>query len=121
MFGALLIFTSMASLGLPGLNGFVGEFMITAGSFKTYPIYVFLSMFGLLVTGIYILKGIQKLLHGPLNEEWEEYHRTKHSLEIELREVVALAPLVVLMLITGLYPNWVVQVINNGVMRFLGG
>jgi NADH-quinone oxidoreductase subunit M len=121
MFGALLIFTSMASLGLPGLNGFVGEFMITAGSFKTYPIYVFLSMFGLLVTGIYILKGIQKLLHGPLNEEWEEYHRTKHSLEIELREVVALAPLVVLMLITGLYPNWVVQVINNGVLRFLGG
>jgi NADH-quinone oxidoreductase subunit M len=121
MFGALLIFTSMASLGLPGLNGFVGEFMITAGSFKTYPIYVFLSMFGLLVTGIYILKGIQKLLHGPRNEEWEEYHRTKHSLEIELREVVALAPLVALMLITGLYPNWVVQVINNGVLRFLGG
>ncbi len=75
MFGALLIFVSMASLGLPGLNGFVGEFMITAGSFKTYPIYVFLSMFGLLVTGIYILKGIQKLLHGPVNEEWVEYHR----------------------------------------------
>jgi NADH-quinone oxidoreductase subunit M len=121
MFGALLIFTSMASLGLPGLNGFVGEFMITAGSFKTYPIYVFLSMFGLLVTGIYILKGIQKLLHGPVNEEWVEYHKTQHSLEIELREVIALAPLVVLMLITGLYPNWVVQVINNGVLRFLGG
>ena len=121
MFGGLLIFTSMASLGLPGLNGFVGEFMITAGSFKTYPIYVFLSMFGLLVTGIYILKGIQKLLHGPYNEEWAEYHKTQHSLEIEIREVVALAPLVVLMLITGIYPNWVVQVINNGVLRFLGG
>ena len=121
MFGGLLIFTSMASLGLPGLNGFVGEFMITAGSFKTYPIYVFLSMFGLIVTGIYILKGIQKLLHGPRNEEWEEYHKTQHSLEIELREVVALAPLAVLMLITGLYPNWVVQVINNSVLRFLGG
>jgi NADH-quinone oxidoreductase subunit M len=121
MFGGLLIFTSMASLGLPGLNGFVGEFMITAGSFKTYPIYVFLSMFGLVVTGIYILKGIQKLLHGPRNEEWEEYHKTQHSLEIEIREVVAIAPLVALMLITGLYPNWVVQVINNGVMRFLGG
>ncbi len=121
MFGALLIFVSMASLGLPGLNGFVGEFMITAGSFKTYPIYVFLSMFGLLVTGIYILKGIQKLLHGPVNEEWVEYHETKHSLEIEVREVVALAPLVVLILITGLYPNWVMKVINDGVLRFLGG
>jgi NADH-quinone oxidoreductase subunit M len=122
VFGALLIFVSFASLGLPGLNGFVGEFLIVAGSFKAYPVYVLLSMFGLVVTGIYILKGIQKLLHGPYNDEWAEYHQTKHSLEIELREVVALAPLVVLMLITGLYPNWVLQVINSGVVNwFLGG
>jgi NADH-quinone oxidoreductase subunit M len=121
MFGALLIFVSMASLGLPGLSGFVGEFMIVAGSFKTYSIYVLLSMFGLVVTGIYILKGIQKLLHGPVNEEWVEYHQTKHSLEIELREVIALAPLAVLMLVTGLYPNWVLKAINDGVLRFLGG
>jgi NADH-quinone oxidoreductase subunit M len=121
MFGGLLIFVSMASLGLPGLNGFVGEFMIVAGSFRTYTIYVLLSMVGLLVTGIYILKGIQCLLHGPVNEEWVEYHQTKHSLEIERREVIALAPLAVLMLVTGLYPNWVLKVINAGVLRFLGG
>jgi NADH-quinone oxidoreductase subunit M len=121
VFGALLIFVSMASLGLPGLNGFVGEFLIVSGSFKAYPVYVFLSLFGLLVTGIYILKGIQKLLHGPYNEEWAEYDRTEHRLEIERREVIALAPLVVLMLVTGLYPNWVLGVINSGVVRFLGG
>jgi NADH-quinone oxidoreductase subunit M len=84
-------------------------------------VFVFLSLFGLLVTGIYILKGIQKLLHGPYNEEWAEYDRTEHRLEIERREVIALAPLVVLMLITGLYPNWVLDVINSGVVRFLGG
>ncbi|MEP0761384.1 MAG: hypothetical protein HRF48_01465, partial [Chloroflexota bacterium] len=121
VYGAALIFVSMASLGLPGLSGFVGEFLVVSGSFKAYPVYVLLSMAGLLVTGIYILKGIQKLLHGPLNEEWAEYHRTQHSLEIERREVIALAPLMVLMLITGLYPNWVLQVINDGVVRFLGG
>ena len=121
VFGALLIFVSMASLGLPGLNGFVGEFLIVSGSFKAYPVYVVLSLFGLLVTGIYILKGIQKLLHGPYNEEWAEYDRTEHRLEIERREVIALAPLVVLMLVTGLYPNWVLDVINSGVVRFLGG
>jgi NADH-quinone oxidoreductase subunit M len=69
-FGGLLIFVSMASLGLPGLNGFPGEFLVVAGSFKAYPIYVLLSMLGLVITGIYILKGIQKLLHGPFNDEW---------------------------------------------------
>ena len=121
VFGALLIFVSMASLGLPGLNGFVGEFMVVAGSFKAYPFYVLISMLGLLTTGIYILKGIQKLLHGPVNEEWAAYHQNEHSLEIEKREVLALAPLVVLILITGLYPNWVLKVINEGVLRFLGG
>jgi NADH-quinone oxidoreductase subunit M len=121
MYGALLIFVSMGSLGLPGLGGFVSEFLVISGSFKAYPVYVLLSMFGLLVTGIYILKAIQKVLHGPFNQEWAEYHRTQHSLEIEKREVVALAPLMVLMLITGLYPNWVLGVINDSVMRFLGG
>jgi NADH-quinone oxidoreductase subunit M len=124
IFGGVLIFTSMASLGLPGLNGFVGEFLVVAGSFKAYPIYVLLSMFGLLVTGIYILKGIQKLLHGPMNEEWAEYHEKQHSLEIDLRELIALAPLMALMLITGLYPNWVLEVINKGVVNWfaiLGG
>ncbi|MBN1680357.1 MAG: NADH-quinone oxidoreductase subunit M [Anaerolineae bacterium] len=121
VFGALLIFVSMASLGLPGLNGFVGEYLIVAGSVKFYAPYVLLSMLGLIVTGIYILKGIQKLLHGPVNQEWVEYDRTQHRLEISRREVIAIAPLVVLILITGLYPNWVLQVINDGVMRFLGG
>jgi NADH-quinone oxidoreductase subunit M len=121
VFGAVLIFVSMASLGLPGLNGFVGEFLVVSGSFKAYPVYVLLSMLGLLMTGIYILKAIQKLLHGPYNEEWAEYHRSEHSLEIEQRELLALAPLMALMLITGLYPNWVLKVINDGVLRFFGG
>ncbi len=121
VFGALLIFVSMASLGLPGLNGFVGEFLVVAGSFKFYPVYVLLSMAGLLVTGIYILKAIQMVLHGPYNEEWAAYDRDVHPLEIERRELVALAPLLVLILITGLYPNWVLKVINDGVLRFFGG
>jgi NADH-quinone oxidoreductase subunit M len=121
VFGALLIFVSMASLGLPGLNGFVGEFLVVAGSFKFYPVYVLLSLLGLIVTGIYILKAIQLVLHGPYNEEWAAYHRDVHSLEIERRELIAIAPLLVLILITGLYPNWVLKVINEGVLRFFGG
>jgi NADH-quinone oxidoreductase subunit M len=121
VFGAILVFASMASLGLPGLGGFVSEYLIVAGTFKMYPVYVLLALLGLLVTGIYILKGIQKVLHGPYNEEWAEYDRHEHRLEIERREVLAIAPLLILLLITGLYPKWILDVINEGVVRFFGG
>jgi NADH-quinone oxidoreductase subunit M len=121
VYGALLVFTSMASLGLPGLNGFVSEYQVVAGSWWIFPTYVGISMLGLLLTGAYILKGIRAVLHGPTNHEWEHYHKEHHSLEIELREVIALAPLAVLMLVTGVYPNWIMPVINQTVTRIFGG
>jgi len=121
VFGAVLLFMAMANLGLPGLSGFVGEFLVVSGSFNAYPVYVLLAMIGLLTTGIYILKAIQKLLHGPYNEEWAEYDRTHHRLEISRREMFAIAPLIVLIVITGLYPKWVLDVINDGVIKFLIG
>lgn len=116
-YGAALVFTSMASLGLPGLNGFIGEYLVVAGAFpvKGFEVYILISMIGLLITGAYILKGLQKVLHGPVNPEWDHYHKHHHSLELERREMIALAPLIVLMLITGLYPNWVLSVINETV------
>lgn len=119
VYGGLLVFTSMASLGLPGLNGFVSEFQVIAGTWGTglyFPAMVAISMVGLLLTGSYILKGIRAVLQGPTNEHWKT-----HNLEIEPREVLALAPLVALMLITGLYPNWIMPVINFTVTRLFGG
>lgn len=126
-YGAALVFTSMASLGLPGLNGFIGEYLVVAGSFpvKGFEIFVLISMVGLLITGAYILKGLQKVLHGPVNPEWEHYHEHHHSLEITRREVIAMAPLVALMLITGIFPNWILPTINESVtaifIALLGG
>ncbi len=112
VYGALLLFTSMGSLGLPGLAGFVSEFQVVAGAWWIFPVWVALAMIGLLLTGAYILKGIRAVLHGPLNEHWMGHH-----LEIEPREVLALAPLVVLMLVTGIWPNWIMPVINSTVAR----
>jgi NADH:ubiquinone oxidoreductase subunit 4 (subunit M) len=71
IYGAILIFCSMGSLGLPGLSGFVSEFMVVRGSWSVYTLYTVLAMAGLLITGIYILKAIQKVLHGPLGAEWQ--------------------------------------------------
>ncbi|MFQ5943708.1 MAG: NuoM family protein [Anaerolineales bacterium] len=115
IFGGILIFTSMSSLGLPGLNGFVSEFLVVRGAWPIYTFFTALSMLGLLVTGIYILKGIRGALHGPINEQYLDT-----PLEINRREVIAIMPLMALMLLIGLWPTWIVEVFNQTVMRLVG-
>jgi NADH-quinone oxidoreductase subunit M len=120
IYGGILMFSSMASLGLPGLNGFVSEFMVVRGAWPVFTLLTAISMLGLLFTGAYILKGIRYVLHGPLNPEAVELAHGR-SLEINLREIIAVAPLLVLMLLIGVYPGWIVSVINDTVMRLVGG
>jgi NADH-quinone oxidoreductase subunit M len=115
VYGGILMFTGMASLGLPGLNGFVSEFLVVRGAWPIFTLYTALSMLGLLITGAYILKGIWKVLHGPLNERW-----VGHELEISAREIVAMAPLMALMLWIGVWPAWILEVINKTVLRLFG-
>jgi NADH-quinone oxidoreductase subunit M len=110
VYGGILIFTSMASLGLPGLNGFISEFLVVRGSWPIFTVYTAVAMVGLLMTGAYILKGIKKVLHGPLNEHW-----IGHLTEISSREVFVMVPLMILMLWIGIWPNWILDVINRAV------
>lgn len=110
VYGGLLIFVSMASLGLPGLNGFVSEFMVVRGAWPVFTVITALSMIGLLFTGIYILKGIKLVLHGELNERW-----VGHLTDINTREVIVLIPLAVLIVLIGVYPAWIMDVINKAV------
>ena len=110
-FAGALIFTSMASLGLPGLNGFVGEFMITRGAWNPFTIQVVLSMFGLLMTGAYILKGIGFTLHGELNPRWRDLR------DMTVREHLVIWPLMILMLSLGVWPRWLLTTINDTVTR----
>jgi NADH-quinone oxidoreductase subunit M len=113
VYGGILIFTSMASLGLPGLNGFISEFLVVRGSWGVmgiFPPFVALSMIGLFFTGAYILKGIKQVLHGPMNEHW-----AGHITEINPREIFVIVPLMVLMLWIGVWPAWILNVINGTV------
>jgi NADH-quinone oxidoreductase subunit M len=71
-----------------------------------------------LMTGAYVLKAIQKVLHGPLNHEL--LHHAEMT-DINRTETLALAPLLVLMLAIGLYPMWLMGVINESVVRLIGG
>jgi NADH-quinone oxidoreductase subunit M len=115
IYGGILIFTSMASLGLPGLNGFVSEFLVIRGTYPVLKVFTVVSMLGVLFTGAYILKAIQKVLHGPLNERWGH---GEHALrDIATREVVVIGPLMVLMLVIGIWPAWILEVINRAVLH----
>ncbi|MGC8855723.1 MAG: complex I subunit 4 family protein [Anaerolineae bacterium] len=114
VYGGILIFTSMASLGLPGLNGFISEFLVVRGTYPLLTPYTALSMLGLLFTGAYILKGIKKVLHGPLNEQWA--HGEHRLSEINTREILVMTPLMVLILVIGVWPAWILNVINKAVV-----
>jgi NADH-quinone oxidoreductase subunit M len=114
VYGGILIFMSMASLGLPGLNGFVSEFLVVRGAWPILTVYTAISMLGLLFTGAYILKGIKNVLHGPLNEHWA--HGEHKLTEINTREIIVVAPLMALILIIGIWPAWILDVINKAMM-----
>ena len=116
IFGGILLFTSFASLGLPGLNGFVSEFLIVRGSWPVYTALTAIAMIGLLFTGGYILKGIRAVLHGPFNLRWRDY-----NLELTPAELLGIAPLMILMLLTGVYPNWILPTINATVTTLFTG
>ena len=98
------------------LNGFISEFLVVRGSWPILTLYTAIAMLGLLFTGAYILKAVKNVLHGPLNEHWIE---TEHKLtEINTREILVMAPLMALILIIGVYPAWILEVINRAMMAF---
>ena len=114
VYGGILIFMSMASLGLPGLNGFISEFLVVRGSWPILTVYTAISMLGLLFTGAYVLKGIKNVLHGPMNEHWA--HGEHKLTEINTREIIVVAPLMALILVIGIWPAWILDVINKAMM-----
>jgi NADH-quinone oxidoreductase subunit M len=109
VYGGILIFTSMASLGLPGLNGFVGEFMITRGAWGIFYLQVAISMLGLLMTGAYILKAIGETLHGPTKPEWADLPPMTRD------EHFVIWPLMFMMLALGVWPQLILAYINDTV------
>lgn len=108
VYGGLLLLTSFASLGLPGLAGFVGEFLVLRGAYTTLTLLSFIAVLGIVLTAAYFLwKVIQKVLLGNANEKWAKLPDLKGY------EVLTLVPLAVLMLLIGIYPTWLVDTINK--------
>jgi NADH-quinone oxidoreductase subunit M len=104
--GAFL-FAVLASVGLPGLNNFVGEFLVILGSFAADPWYGSLAAVAVVLAAIYLLWSYQRMAYGPVRDE---DHR--HLPDVSLREVVVLAPVLFLLLFFGVYPKVLTDRIN---------
>jgi NADH-quinone oxidoreductase subunit M len=113
VFCGLMGIALFSSLGLPGLNGFVGEFLIFKGVFPLVPWAASVAVIGLLVTAIFILTILQRVFNGPLNEKWSWWP------DLTTSERVLLALPIALMFVLGVYPQLVLGMINSTVVRWL--
>jgi NADH-quinone oxidoreductase subunit M len=100
VYATLFVISMLSSVGLPGLNGFVGEFLILSGTFKTYPVYAVIAATGVILAAIYLLWLIQKVFYGPVTNE----ENTKVR-DIAWNEIAAMVPLIIMMVWIGVYPN----------------
>ena len=107
VFTGLMGIALFSSLGLPGLNGFIGEFLIFKGSFPLVSWASSISVLGLLVTALFVLGILQRVFSGPLNEEWAAFP------DLTAGERFALVPAIGLMFLLGLYPQLVLGTINS--------
>ena len=113
VYAGLLIFFSLASLGLPGLSGFVGEFLSLIGGFGVFRWPTIVSVLGIVVAAAYMLKVMQQVLLGPLNERW------KALPDMTLREIISVAPLLLLVLGLGVSPLFLLQIQEGWVHRLI--
>jgi NADH-quinone oxidoreductase subunit M len=95
--GILTVFT-LASLGLPGLSGFVSEFMSLLGTYAVFQVTTIVSVLGIVITAGYFLYMLQRVLLGPVNE------RLAGILDINKRELLTLIPLMIIIIWIGVYP-----------------
>jgi NADH-quinone oxidoreductase subunit M len=102
-----------SSLGLPGLNSFIGEFLIFKGAFSLVTWATAMSALGLLLTAVFILTVVERVFHGPLNERWSQMP------DLTLRERLLLLPAIALMFVLGIYPQLVLGVINSTVVQMV--
>jgi len=109
VFGTIMLIVSLSSMGLPGLNGFVGEFTILLGAFGSKAIgnnlYAVLSALGVIMAAVYILYMFQKVFLGPQGEIVEEVKKHGHAIrDLNWREIVTVLPLLIFIFWIGLYP-----------------
>lgn len=106
---------AFASLGLPGLAGFVAEFQIFAGTLGVFPGLALIALIGIVVTAALFLRLLGHVFLGPLPERWRSFP------DLGRVEMGAIGALVALVVLIGIAPAWILDVIDSFVAPFVGG
>jgi NADH-quinone oxidoreductase subunit M len=115
MFSGVMGVAMFANLGLPGLAGFVGEFFIFRGTWASLPFFTLLATIGLVISALALLQMYARIFNGPLNPRWDSGHggAAPADMRVASREFLASAPLLVLLLILGVYPAPIMDLANQ--------
>ncbi len=114
VFSFLLLVVMFSSMGLPGLNGFVGEFLILLGAWEANPVYTALAAVGVILAAIYLLWAYQRAMQGPVTNE-----KNKHLPDLNRRELVLVVALVVLIVVIGIVPNLLLNPMQASITELL--
>src|SRR5262249_17616411 len=112
VYAAFFGFAFMASLGLPGLSGFIGEALVFLGAFPVFKIMTVLACTGVIITAAYHLWAIQRIQLGKFNPRWE--HELKGH-DMTGREWLTLVPMAAVVLLLGFYPMPVLTMMKTGI------
>jgi len=109
------MFTMLSSIGLPGLNGFVGEFLIMVGSFMQSWQAVAFAVTGVILGALYMMWTYERVMFGPITKKVNETIR-----DLDAREIATMVPLIVLMVVMGLYPKFIISRMEPSIAEVLG-
>lgn len=113
IFAGVFTVVMLSSVGVPGLNGFVGEFLVLIGSFTTRRWWTVVATAGVILAALYLLYAYQRVFHGPIDDENRSFK------ELTVREGLVLAPLVAIIFFTGIHPKPMLDRINPAVERLV--
>jgi NADH-quinone oxidoreductase subunit M len=114
LFSALLVIVSFSSIGLPATNGFVGEFLVLLGSFKTHPFFTLFATTAVIYAAAYLLWGIQGIVFNPLDKKENE-----HITDLNARELTIMGVLVVAIFWIGIYPQPILRRMESSSAYFV--
>ena len=114
LFAALLTVVSLSSIGVPGTNGFIGEFLVLIGSFRTFPVLSVIAATAVIFAAAYLLWAIQRILFNPLDKP-----ENAHVPDLNRRELAVMAPLIACIIWLGVYPTPVLRRMEVAATRFV--